>query len=82
MAGTWMSIVEGWRNACEKIMYCTFLPKSQRVESLFLKSILGSNFKVDINHSETTFSLDGTKIDTCSNDKTVVILPNNSVAIK
>jgi hypothetical protein len=50
-----------WRDACEKIMYCTFLPKSQSGKPIPLKSILGSILKVDINHSETTFSLDGTK---------------------
>jgi hypothetical protein len=61
-------------------MYCTFLPNPKGGKPIPLKSILESNFKV-INHYYTL--IDGNQeLTLVVNNKTVVILPNNSVAIK
>jgi maltose phosphorylase len=85
MAGTWMSIVEGFGGMRVKNNVLHFSPKIPKEWKAYSFKI---NFrshilKVDINHSETTFSVDGDQeLVLVINNKTVVVLPNNSIAIK
>jgi maltose phosphorylase len=85
MAGTWMSIVEGFGGMRVKnnaLHFSPKIPKEWKAYS-FKINFRGQILKVDINHSETTFSVDGDQqLTLVVNNKTVVVLPNNSVAIK
>jgi maltose phosphorylase len=85
MAGTWMSIVEGFggmRVKNNKLHFSPKIPKEWKAYS-FKINFRGQILKVDINHDETTFSVDGTEeLTIVVNNKTVVVSPNNSVAIK
>jgi maltose phosphorylase len=85
MAGTWMSIVEGFggmRVKNNKLHFSPKIPKEWKAYS-FKINFRGQVLKVDINHDETTFSVDGTEeLTLLVNNKTVVVSPNNSVATK
>jgi maltose phosphorylase len=83
MAGTWMSIVEGFGGMRVKNDILHFSPKIPKEWKAYSFKI---NFrtqilKVDISHSETTFSVDGDhELTLIVNDNTVVVSPNNSVS--
>jgi maltose phosphorylase len=85
MAGTWMSIVEGFggmRVKNNKLHFSPKIPKEWKAYS-FKINFRGQVLKVDINHDATTFSVDGTEeLTLLVNNKTVVVSPNNSVATK
>jgi maltose phosphorylase len=55
MAGTWMSIVEGFGGMRVKNNVLHFSPKIPKSGKSFKINFRGQILKVDINHSETTF---------------------------
>jgi maltose phosphorylase len=85
MAGTWMSIVEGFggmrvKNNC--LHFSPKIPKEWKAYS-FKINFRGQILKVDINHDGTTFSVDGTQeLTLIVNDNSVVVSPNNIVTLK
>jgi maltose phosphorylase len=84
MAGTWMSIVEGFggmRVKNNKLHFSPKIPKEWKAYS-FKINFRGQILKVDINHDGTTFSVDGTQeLTLVVNDKSVVVSPNNIVTL-
>ncbi|MGO4817804.1 glycoside hydrolase family 65 protein [Flavobacterium sp. W22_SRS_FP1] len=84
MAGTWMSIVEGFggmRVKNNKLHFSPKIPKEWKAYS-FKINFRGQILKVDINHDGTTFSVDGTQeLTLIVNDKSVVVFPDNKVTL-
>lgn len=84
MAGTWMSIVEGFggmRIKEDKLQFSPKIPKEWNGYS-FKINFRNQILKVDITHNETTFSIDGQKeLSIVVNGKEIVVLPNQSVTV-
>jgi maltose phosphorylase len=84
MAGTWMSIVEGFGGMRVKDNTLHFSPKIPKEWSGYSFKINFRNqiLTVSINHNETTFSIDGdTDLSIVNNGKTVVVSPNNLITV-
>lgn len=84
MAGTWMSVVEGFgglRIRDDKLNFTPQIPKQWKSYS-FKINFRGQIVKVDINHKEAEFSLDGGKdLEIVVNGKEVVIKTGESVTV-
>jgi maltose phosphorylase len=84
MAGTWMSIVEGFggmRIKEDKLHFSPKIPKEWNGYS-FKINFRNQILKVDITHNETSFSIDGQKeLSLVVNGKEIVVLPNQSVTV-
>ena len=84
MAGTWMSIVEGFggmRIKNDKLHFSPKIPKEWEGYS-FKINFRNQVVKVAINHNETTFSIDGTSnLEIIVNDTPVTLSPQNSVTV-
>ncbi|MBG6109372.1 maltose phosphorylase [Flavobacterium sp. CG_9.10] len=84
MAGTWMSIVEGFggmRVKEDKLHFSPKIPKEWTAYS-FKINFRNQILKVDINHNETSFSIDGqTDLSIVVNGKTVLVCANKSVTV-
>lgn len=85
MAGTWMSIVEGFggmRIVDDKLSFTPRIPKQWKGYSFkvnFRKRIL----KINVKHDETKFELDGTKeMSIRVNGNRVVLIPHKEVVVK
>lgn len=79
MAGTWMSIVEGFGGMRVKNNRLSFEPQipTQWKSYSFKVNFRGQVLKVIVSNSETTFELDGTnELEILVNDKSVTVLPN------
>jgi maltose phosphorylase len=84
MAGTWMSIVEGFGGMRVKNDTLNFSPKIPKQWEGYSFKINFRNqiIKVSITHFETTFSVDGTKdLTIVVNGKNVTVSPDNLVAV-
>lgn len=85
MAGTWMSIVEGFGGMRVKnnaLHFSPKIPKEWQAYS-FKINFRGQILKVDINHSDTAFSVDGTEdLTIVVNNNAVVVSPYNTVTVK
>ncbi|MBC3845337.1 glycoside hydrolase family 65 protein [Winogradskyella echinorum] len=84
MAGTWMSIVEGFGGMRVKNDTLTFEPKipEQWEGYSFKVNFRHQILKVSVNHNETHFELEGdTDLEIRVNDKLVTISPNNMVTV-
>jgi maltose phosphorylase len=84
MAGTWMSIVEGFGGMRVKNDTLNFSPKIPKQWTAYSFKINFRNqiITVAITHFETTFSVDGTKnLTIVVNGENVTVSPNNQVAI-
>lgn len=84
MAGTWMSIVEGFGGMRIKEDKLHFSPKIPKEWSGYSFKINFRNqiLKVDITHEETSFSIDGQKeLSIVVNGKAIVVLANKSVSV-
>jgi maltose phosphorylase len=84
MAGTWMSIVEGFGGMRVKNDTLNFSPKIPKQWEGYSFKINFRNqiITVAITHFETTFSVDGTKnLTIVVNGENVTVSPNNQVAI-
>ena len=84
MAGTWMSIVEGFggmRVKEDKLHFSPKIPKEWNGYS-FKINFRNQILKVSISHKETTFSIDGdTELSIVNNGKTIVVSPNSLVTV-
>ena len=84
MAGTWMSIVEGFggmRIKDDKLHFSPKIPKEWEAYS-FKINFRNQILKVAINHKETTFSIVGnTDLAIIVNGKSVVVTPENSITV-
>jgi maltose phosphorylase len=84
MAGTWMSIVEGFggmRIKEDKLHFSPKIPKEWKGYS-FKINFRNQILKVDITHNETSFSIDGQKeLSLVVNGKEIVVLPNQSLTV-
>jgi maltose phosphorylase len=84
MAGTWMSIVEGFggmRVKEDKLHFSPKIPKEWTGYS-FKINFRNQILKVDIDHNETLFSIDGqTDLSIVVNGKTVLVSANKSVTV-
>jgi maltose phosphorylase len=84
MAGTWMSIVEGFggmRVKNDSLHFAPKIPKEWKGYS-FKINFRNQILKVAINHQETQFTLEGTKeLTVFVNDKAVLVEPNNWVTV-
>ena len=79
MAGTWMSIVEGFGGMRIKNDVLHFSPKIPKEWKAYSFKINFRNhlLKVSVSHSETTFSLEGkTALSVFVNEKIVEVMPN------
>jgi maltose phosphorylase len=84
MAGTWMSIVEGFGGMRVKNDTLNFSPKIPKQWEGYSFKINFRNqiIKVSITHFETTFSVDGTKdLTIVVNGKNVTVSPDNLIAV-
>ena len=84
MAGTWMSIVEGFGGMRVKNDTLYFSPKIPKEWEGYSFKINFRNqiLKVAINHNETQFTLEGTKeLTVFVNDKAVLVEPNSLVTV-
>ncbi len=84
MAGTWMSIVEGFGGMRVKENTLHFSPKIPKEWDGYSFKINFRNqiLKVSISHKETTFSIDGdTELSIVNNGKTIVVSPNSLVTV-
>lgn len=84
MAGTWMSIVEGFGGMRVKNDTLNFSPKIPKEWEAYSFKINFRNqiIKVAINHVETTFSVDGAKdLAIVVNGKNITVTPNNPIAV-
>ena len=84
MAGTWMSIVEGFGGMRVKNHALHFAPKIPKEWNGYSFKINFRNqiLKVTINQSETKFSLEGNQsISVFVNGKEVVVEPNNLITV-
>jgi maltose phosphorylase len=84
MAGTWMSIVEGFGGMRVKEDTLHFSPKIPKEWDGYSFKINFRNqiLKVSISHKETTFSIDGDKeLSIVNNGKTIVVSPNSLVTV-
>ena len=84
MAGTWMSIVEGFGGMRVKNNCLHFAPKIPKEWSGYSFKINFRNqiLKVSIDQSETKFSLEGNKsISVFVNGKEVIVEPNNLITV-
>jgi maltose phosphorylase len=84
MAGTWMSIVEGFGGMRVKNDTLNFSPKipKQWKGYSFKVNFRNQIITVSITHFETTFSVDGTKdLTIVVNGESVTVSPNNQVAV-
>ena len=84
MAGTWMSIVEGFGGMRVKEDTLHFSPKIPKEWNGYSFKINFRNqiLKVSISHKETTFSIDGdTELSIVNNGKTIVVSPNSLVTV-
>ena len=84
MAGTWMSIVEGFGGMRVKNDALHFEPKipSQWKGYSFKINFRNQILKVSVNHNETQFSLEGNKeISVFVNDKEILVEPNSLVTV-
>jgi maltose phosphorylase len=84
MAGTWMSIVEGFggmRVKNDSLHFAPKIPKEWKGYS-FKINFRNQILKVSINHNETQFTLEGTKeLTVFVNDKAVLVEPNSLVTV-
>jgi len=84
MAGTWMSIVEGFggmRVKNDSLHFAPKIPKEWKGYS-FKINFRNQILKVAINHNETQFTLEGTKeLTVFVNDKAVLVEPNSLVTV-
>ena len=84
MAGTWMSIVEGFGGMRIKNDTLTFVPKIPKQWEAYSFKVNFRNqiIKVEVGHKETTFHLEGNQnIKISVNDDIVNISPNESVTL-
>nr|WP_315189438.1 glycoside hydrolase family 65 protein [uncultured Flavobacterium sp.] len=84
MAGTWMSIVEGFGGMRVKENTLHFSPKIPKEWDGYSFKINFRNqiLKVSISHKETTFSIDGdTELSIVNNGKAIVVSPNSLVTV-
>jgi maltose phosphorylase len=84
MAGTWMSIVEGFGGMRIKNNALHFSPKIPKEWKAYSFKINFRNqiLKVSVSHNETTFGLDGdSELTIFVNSKPVVITSNNILMI-
>ncbi|NGY38668.1 glycoside hydrolase family 65 protein [Flavobacterium sp. XN-5] len=84
MAGTWMSIVEGFGGMRVKKDTLNFSPKIPKEWEAYSFKINFRNqiIKVAINHVETTFSVDGAKdLAIVVNGKNITVTPNNPISV-
>ena len=84
MAGTWMSIVEGFggmRIKEDKLHFSPKIPKEWKGYS-FKINFRNQILKVDITHEQTSFSIDGQKeLSIVVNGKEIVVLANQSATV-
>ena len=84
MAGTWMSIVEGFggmRVKNDALHFDPKIPKEWKGYS-FKINFRNQVLKVDVHQNETNFSLEGTKeISVFVNGKEILVEPNNLVTV-
>jgi len=84
MAGTWMSIVEGFggmRIKEDKLHFSPKIPKEWEGYS-FKINFRNQILKVAINHNETTFSIDGTKeLEIIVNGQPIIVKSENLVTV-
>lgn len=84
MAGTWMSIVEGFggmRIKDDRLHFSPKIPKEWEGYS-FKINFRNQILKVAINHKETTFSIDGnTALEIMVNGKNVVVASENAITV-
>ncbi|TDE00861.1 glycoside hydrolase family 65 protein [Flavobacterium hiemivividum] len=84
MAGTWMSIVEGFGGMRVKNDTLNFSPKIPKEWEAYSFKINFRNqiIKVAINHVETTFSVDGAKdLAIVVNGKNITVTPNHPISV-
>jgi len=84
MAGTWMSIVEGFggmRVKNDSLHFSPKIPKEWKGYS-FKINFRNQILKVAINHDGTQFSLEGTKeLTVFVNDKAILVEPNSMITV-
>ena len=84
MAGTWMSIVEGFggmRVKNDALHFSPKIPKEWKAYS-FKINFRNQILKVSVNHKETQFSLEGKKdLNVFVNNKQILVEPNNLVVV-
>ena len=84
MAGTWMSIVEGFggmRIKDNKLSFSPKIPKQWEAYS-FIINFRNQIIKVNVSQTQTNFKLDGKKdLQILVNNKLVTITPNNLVTV-
>ena len=84
MAGTWMSIVEGFGGMRVKDNMLSFTPKipTQWKGYSFKINFRNQILKINVNQDETSFELDsGNELTILVNGKTIVVTPNNLVTV-
>ena len=84
MAGTWMSIVEGFGGMRIKNNTLSFTPRIPKQWEGYSFKINFRNqiVKVNVTQNETSFALEGTKeLEILVNGKTVIILPNQLISV-
>ena len=84
MAGTWMSIVEGFggmRVKKDRLNFSPKIPKQWKGYS-FKINFRSQIIKVAITHSETTFTVDGTQdLNIIVNGQNITVSPNSPIAV-
>ena len=84
MAGTWMSIVEGFggmRVKNDRLNFSPKIPKQWKGYS-FKINFRSQIIKVAITHSETTFTVDGTQnLTIVVNGQNITVSPNSPIAV-
>jgi maltose phosphorylase len=84
MAGTWMSIVEGFggmRVKNDALHFTPRIPKEWKAYS-FKINFRNQILKISVSKNETQFSLEGnTEVTVFVNDKKVLVVPNNLVTV-
>jgi maltose phosphorylase len=84
MAGTWMSIVEGFGGMRVKDNTIHFSPKIPKewTEYSFKINFRHQILKVTVNHNDTKFTLEGSKeLTVFINGKAVLVEPNSLVTV-
>ena len=84
MAGTWMSIVEGFGGMRVRNDHLHFSPKIPKEWKGYSFKINFRNqiLKVSVNHNDTQFSIEGTKkLTVYVNEKAVLVEPNSLVVV-
>ncbi len=84
MAGTWMSIVEGFGGMRVKNNMLSFEPKIPKEweEYSFKVNFRGNIIKVNVRQGKTAFGLEGhSPLDVLVDSKKVTILPNNLISV-